>query len=93
MSEVARHLTIHGRVQGVGYRAWVENEASARGLRGWVRNRREGTVESVFCGPETAVEDMVRLCWQGPPMAQVREIDAQPCALPEEKGFEQLPTQ
>ncbi|MGM0560151.1 MAG: acylphosphatase [Pseudomonadota bacterium] len=92
MSEVARHLTIHGRVQGVGYRAWADGEATARGLCGWVRNRREGTVEAVFCGPEQLVEEMVQLCWQGPPMAQVREIDQEPCAPPEDDGFEQLPT-
>lgn len=92
MSEVALHLTIHGRVQGVGYRAWVESEASMRGLRGWVRNRREGTVEAVLCGSETAVEDMVQMCWQGPPLAQVRDIDKASYALPKVAGFEQLPT-
>ena len=44
---IARHLSIHGRVQGVGYRAWVEDEADSLGLSGWVRNRRDGTVEAV----------------------------------------------
>ena len=44
MSAAALHLIIHGRVQGVSYRAWTLREATALGLTGWVRNRREGTV-------------------------------------------------
>ena len=55
MSGVIRHVTISGRVQGVGYRAWVESEATARRLEGWVRNRRDGSVEALFCGPEDVV--------------------------------------
>ena len=51
MSAVIRHVTIRGRVQGVGYRAFVDDEAGARGLEGWVRNRRDGSVEAVFAAP------------------------------------------
>ena len=51
MSDTIRHVTIRGRVQGVGYRYFVEHEAIARDLEGWVRNRRDGSVEAVFAGP------------------------------------------
>jgi acylphosphatase len=71
MSEAIRHVTIRGRVQGVGYRAWVEDEATARGLEGWVRNRRDGSVEAVFAGPAGVVTDMVAACRRGPSSARV----------------------
>lgn len=58
---------IHGRVQRVGFRAWTEREARARGLDGWVRNRADGTVEAVFAGSEAAVEAMLAACADGPP--------------------------
>ena len=51
MSDAIRHVTITGWVQGVGYRAWVEHQARARNLEGWVRNRRDGSVEALFAGP------------------------------------------
>ena len=54
MSGAIRQVTIRGRVQGVGYRAWVEHRARAHGLEGWVRNRRDGSVEALFAGPEKA---------------------------------------
>lgn len=92
MAQISRHLTIHGRVQGVGYRDWVQREATARQLRGWVRNRRDGTVEAVFSGSEAAVEDMIQACWEGPAMARTTEIEQAPCAAPEETGFAMLQT-
>jgi acylphosphatase len=72
---VIRHVTIHGRVQGVGFRAWVEDMALMRGLKGWVRNRRDGSVEAVFSGPERAVEEMVEACRRGPGAARVERVD------------------
>ena len=51
MSGAIRQVTIRGRVQGVGYRAWVEHQATAHDLEGWVRNRRDGSVEALFAGP------------------------------------------
>ena len=69
------HVIIAGRVQGVGYRAWTEDEAVARGLRGWVRNRRDGTVEAVFSGKDADVDDMLEACRQGPDMAAVTRLD------------------
>jgi acylphosphatase len=78
---VIRHVIVHGRVQGVGFRAFVEVEALTRGLQGWVRNRREGTVEAVFRGEEELVADMIEACRRGPLGARVdvlyqREADA-----------------
>jgi len=66
---------IRGRVQGVGYRAFVEYEAGRRGLAGWVRNRRDGAVEALFAGDAAAVEGMITACRKGPPGARVDGID------------------
>ncbi|MBR0752778.1 acylphosphatase [Bradyrhizobium jicamae] len=74
MSGVIRHVTISGRVQGVGYRAWVESEATARRLEGWVRNRRDASVEAVFSGPEDVVAEMIATCRRGPSSARVDSV-------------------
>ena len=68
---VIRHVIVHGRVQGVGFRAFVEGEALARGLEGWVRNRRDGSVEALFAGEADVVADMIEACRQGPRGARV----------------------
>ena len=70
--DIVRHVVVQGRVQGVGYRAFVEDEAMRRRLRGWVRNRRDGSVEAVFAGPRTVVEAMIEACRHGP-MARTRQ--------------------
>jgi acylphosphatase len=72
---IIRHIVVRGRVQGVGYRAFVEHEAQQRGLHGWVRNRRDGSVEAVFAGPRLAVEAMVEVCRRGPMSARVNAVD------------------
>lgn len=72
---IVRHVIIHGRVQGVGYRAWTEHEALRRGLEGFVRNRRDGTVEAVFAGPPEIVDAMIEACRRGPHGAQIQAID------------------
>ena len=69
---------IRGRVQGVGYRAWVEHQARARRLEGWVRNRRDGSVEALFAGPPDVVSDMIALCRRGPPSSRVEAVEDQP---------------
>jgi len=74
-AEAIRHVIIRGRVQGVGYRAWAEYEALTLGLGGFVRNRRDGTVEAVFAGPAAAVAAMVEACRRGPPGARVTAVD------------------
>jgi acylphosphatase len=75
MSEtVCRHAFIRGRVQGVGYRAWVEREALRRGIEGYVRNRRDGSVEALFVGAPELVATMLAACRRGPPAAAVSDI-------------------
>jgi acylphosphatase len=78
MSGLFRSVVIRGRVQGVGYRAWVEQEARARNLEGWVRNRRDGSVEALFSGPADVVADMVARCRSGPLSAKVDAIEENP---------------
>ena len=67
-------VRIEGLVQGVAYRAWTESEANELGLGGWVRNRRDGTVEAVFTGDAEAVAEMLRRCGAGPPSARVERV-------------------
>ena len=74
MSETIRHVTIRGRVQGVGYRYWFEQQARARGLEGWVRNRRDGSVEAVLAGPAEAVAELIAQCRRGPSSARVEAV-------------------
>lgn len=78
MATSAQHVSIRGRVQGVGYRAWVADEAMRRGLEGWVRNRRDGSVEAVFAGPEDTVSAMLEACRRGPSAARVDAVDSIP---------------
>ncbi len=85
MSAVIRTVMIRGRVQGVGYRAWVEYEAISRDLDGWVRNRRDGSVEALFAGPAQAVAEMIAACWRGPQMALVKAVQDEPGDLEELK--------
>ena len=93
---VTSHLSISGRVQGVGFRFALHREALARGLAGWVRNRHDGTVEAVLQGEAAAVAAVVAWARRGPPGARVDHV-----AAAEAKGefarayakFEQLPTE
>ena len=73
---VIRHVVVRGRVQGVGYRAFVEDEAVGLGLAGWVRNRRDGTVEALLSGPAVAVEAVIAACRRGPHGARVDVVAA-----------------
>jgi len=68
-------VRIEGGVQGVGYRFWSNRVAEELGLTGWVRNRRDGSVEALFCGPADQVADMLERCKQGPPSARVTAIN------------------
>jgi acylphosphatase len=71
------HVVVRGRVQGVGYRAWLHRQAGAHGLEGWVRNRRDGAVEAVFAGAPGIVEAMLAACRRGPASASVEAIDVE----------------
>ncbi len=73
--DVIRHVVIRGRVQGVGFRAWTEYTALERGIQGWVRNRRDGSVEALLVGPPDVVDAMVAACRDGPRGARVDAID------------------
>ena len=76
--QTIKHVAIRGRVQGVGYRAFVEREALAAGLEGWVRNCHDGSVEAVFCGPAEIVAKMIGTCRRGPYAARVDALDERP---------------
>jgi acylphosphatase len=81
------HVVVTGRVQGVFFRASCVREASARGLAGWVRNRRDGSLEAAFEGDPDAVAALVRWCRAGPPGASVDDVDVRDEAPTGERGF------
>ena len=97
-TDVIRHIVLRGRVQGVGFRAFVEREAHRRRLEGWVRNRRDGSVEALFTGPPAVVADMVETCRRGPFSARVDALDQRDGNADELKlrlpgrSFSELPT-
>lgn len=84
----AVHVRIEGRVQSVGYRAWFEAEAVARGLTGWVGNRLDGAVEAVVVGHRHAVDEMLRACWRGPASARVTHVHVRDQQEAHYKSFE-----
>jgi len=89
---VSLRLTITGRVQGVGFRYAMQHEAARRGVRGWVRNRRDGSVEALVQGEARAVEALVAWARQGPPGARVSELQTTAVEEPPHSGFELRPT-
>ena len=89
----AAHVLISGRVQGVGYRAWVARAASEQGVSGWVRNRRSGEVEAVFSGAADAVEEMLEACKLGPDWARVDKVEVLGAAGVASGPFEVLRTE
>ncbi len=86
----AKRLLIAGRVQGVGYRHWMSAEAVRLGVSGWVRNRADGTVEALVHGDAAAVEELLRACRRGPPLAEVLRITEELAAPEPEPGFRRL---
>jgi len=89
---IARRIVVTGRVQGVWYRGWTVDEARKRTLDGWVRNRRDGTVEALFAGPKQDVLDMIDACQHGPPSAQVISVDVTVADDPGQGAFRQRQT-
>jgi acylphosphatase len=85
-------LSITGRVQGVWYRGWTVAQARELGLDGWVRNRRDGSVEAVVAGPPEQVDELIARCRIGPPAAAVHRVEVTPEAEPVAPGFHQKPT-
>lgn len=88
----AVRAVITGTVQGVWFRAWTIEQAGLRGLDGWVRNRRDGSVEALFAGAPDKVDDMVQACHRGPSAAQVREVAVTAAEDAPGSGFRKLPT-
>jgi acylphosphatase len=88
----ALHLRVTGRVQGVGYRAFLEAEATKLGLDGWARNRRDGSVEAAVSGGEVAVDAFVLTCRRGPRGAAVKLVEIETHSGPLASGFVILPT-
>ena len=85
-------LRIHGKVQGVWYRAWTQEEARELGIDGWVRNRNDGTVEAVLAGRAEDVERLVALCRSGPQLAGVTRVEVTTEKEAPPPGFVQRPT-
>jgi acylphosphatase len=85
---VAIRIVMSGRVQGVGFRAWAERRARERGLSGWIRNLRDGTVEAVFSGDDGRVDTMIDLCRSGPPHARVEVLERYETEPPPFPGFQ-----
>jgi acylphosphatase len=88
---IARRLVIAGRVQGVGFRYAFADEARLRGLAGWVRNRRDGTVEALVSGPGPAVEAIIAWARVGPPTARITSVEVEE-AIAASSAFEILAT-
>jgi acylphosphatase len=86
------HVRIEGRVQGVGYRAFVDMRAAELGLTGWVRNRRDGSVEAVLQGAPETVEAMLADCRRGPPASRVARVEIVGEGVGKFDGFEVRPT-
>ena len=80
-------IFVHGFVQGVGYRNWLQTEAEKREIHGWVRNLSDGTVEALLHGEARAVDDLMRACRHGPDLARVDQVVSQPAEYDGLEGF------
>jgi acylphosphatase len=91
---IARCVVVRGRVQGVGYRYAMVEAAIGCGVTGWVRNRRDGTVEAQIEGEPDAVERAIAWCRRGPPQAKVTAVEVTEVPLAEPAGgFGMRPTE
>jgi acylphosphatase len=84
----ALRVRVIGRVQGVSYRAWAQDEADRLGLSGWVRNERDGSVTALVAGPEDAVARLIAAMRVGPRAAIVDRVETTPAAEAPPAGFE-----
>ena len=92
MAEVVTlHVSIRGRVQGVGYREALRAMALRSGVAGWVRNRADGSVEATLSGSTAAVEALIAWAWHGPPAARVERVETG-AGSGEFAGFERRPS-
>ena len=86
MGRVAVRITVTGRVQGVGFRWFTQRQAERLGLSGWVRNRRDGSVEAEVIGSSEQIDDLAARLRTGPSSSAVSEVSLQP--LPDADGTE-----
>ena len=84
----ATHIIVHGRVQGVWFRAGAKEKADELGLLGWVKNRMEGTVEFHTEGEKLQLEKFIAWCRIGPPAADVTSLDIDEVMVQEYKSFD-----
>jgi acylphosphatase len=84
-------VTIEGKVQGVGFRNWTQRMAGQLNLSGWVRNRRDGSVEAVLSGPVDRVEEALQRCRMGPRSSKVTNVAVVEDVEPVHEGFEIRP--
>ncbi|XP_058771157.1 uncharacterized protein LOC131644621 [Vicia villosa] len=93
-STKTERVVVKGRVQGVFYRNWTVDNANELGLKGWVRNRRDGSVEALFSGSFDAVKEMEQRCRRGPSEAVVTGLEVFPCGDEDDPGagFQRKPT-
>jgi len=90
---IARRIIVRGRVQGVGFRYATVEAAEHYGITGWVRNRRDGTVEAFIQGEPTAIDAVTAWCRRGPPAARVEEVETTSVAPdPAIVGFSSAPS-
>ena len=92
VSETAARLIVTGRVQGVGYRWWVVGQARRFRLRGWVRNRRDGSVEVLAIGEPDALDRLEAVCALGPKGALPDQVTREPATPDGSAGFAQIAT-
>lgn len=88
MSETGYHVLVRGRVQGVFFRASTQEKANELGLAGWVRNLPDGRVEARVEGERDAVNEMLAWLRQGPPAAEVEDIDMEPVEPGNRRSFD-----
>ncbi len=89
---IAKRIRVYGRVQGVGFRWYTAREANRLGVGGWVRNRRDGSVEIHAEGEESAVLALQEWAGSGPSSARVERIEAESCPLENPQGFRERST-
>ncbi len=89
---IGRRIRVFGRVQGVFFRAWAAEQARRLGVRGWVRNRSDGSVELEAYGDSESVEALIARCREGPPSARVERVETEEIEGRGGEGFEVTPT-
>lgn len=87
MARPARRVRVNGRVQGVFFRAWTQQQARELGVAGWVRNCGDGSVEAHLEGDEAAIKALIQRMHEGPPSAEVERVEVEDCEAEGLSGF------